>query len=276
MRSANRVVACAVAGASGRMGRELLALIANAKDLRLVGAWVGASSAFLGQLLISASASASASDETGLRYRPLGETVARPDVVIDFSRADAFDDVLDWCRREKIALVSGTTGLAARQHAALSAAATVIPILWSANFSLGIAVLMRAITDAARLLPDWDVEIIEAHHAGKRDAPSGTALALGKAIAEARGRAMDSAAVFDRHGTDRARQAGEIGFAAVRAGDIVGEHTVVMAVGGERLELGHRASDRAIFARGALHAARWLVDRSPGLYELQDCLIGAD
>ena len=261
-KTASAPLAVAIAGGSGRMGRQLAAELLAQSDLALVGAWVGERSAVLGQPLAG----------TGLCLQPLGASALPPQVVIDFSRADAFDAVLDWCLGHKVALVSGTTGLDDQQHARMTSAASEIPLLWSANFSLGVAVLARLVAEAARALPDWDAEIIEAHHAGKRDAPSGTALALGHTLAGARGQSLAAQAVYDRHDRDRPRRGGEIGFASLRAGDIVGEHSVVLAAAGERLELAHRASDRGIFARGAVHAARWLAGREAGLYRIEQTL----
>ena len=173
------------------------------------------------------------------------------DVAVDFSRAEGFDGILDLCQARGAALVSGTTGLSGEQEAAIAAAATCVPILWAANFSLGVAVLADLVERAARALSGWDCDIIEAHHVHKQDAPSGTALTLGGAA--------------QRNGaTPR--------FASIRAGDIVGEHTVQFASDGERIELVHRATNRDIFARGALAAAAWVKGRAPGLYTLRDML----
>lgn len=194
------------------------------------------------------------------------------DVVIDFSSPDGFDAALAHCESHGVALVSGTTGIDASQRKRLDAAAARIPVLYASNFSLGIAVLTRLLRDAAATLTDWDLEILEAHHARKTDAPSGTALALGHAAAAARQQDFDEVAVLSREGQVGARAEGAIGFASIRAGDIVGEHTAILATSGERLELSHRATDRAIFARGALHAAAWLVCRPPGAYSLDDVL----
>lgn len=196
----------------------------------------------------------------------------RLDVVIDFSSPNGFDAALAHCRTHGVALVSGTTGLDAAQRAALADAARTIPVLWSANFSLGVAVLTRVLRVAAKALPDWDVEIVEAHHARKVDAPSGTALALGRTAAMARGQDFDAVAVAPRGGQAGARVTGSIGFASLRAGDIVGEHTAMLATAGERLELSHRATDRAIFARGALAAAAWLAGKPAGAYSLEDVI----
>lgn len=197
---------------------------------------------------------------------------SRLDVVIDFSTPQGFDAALAHCETHGVALVSGTTGLDAAQRARFDAAAKVIPALYAANFSLGIAVLTRLLRDAARALPDWDPEIIEAHHARKVDAPSGTALALGRAVAEARGQDFDNVAAFGRHGRTGVREPGTIGFASLRAGDIVGEHTAFLVGRDERIELTHRAFDNAIFARGALAAAAWLAGKQPGRYTLDDVL----
>jgi 4-hydroxy-tetrahydrodipicolinate reductase len=194
------------------------------------------------------------------------------DVVVDFSEPAGFDAALAHCAANRVALVSGTTGLDIAQLTALDAAAQTIPVLHAANFSLGIAVLTRALREAAAALPGWDLEIVEAHHARKVDAPSGTALALGRAAAAARGQDFDAVALLSREGQVGARRSGTIGFASIRAGDIVGEHTALLATHGERLELSHRATDRSIFARGALHAAAWLAGKPPGAYSLDDVL----
>lgn len=193
-------------------------------------------------------------------------------VLIDFSHADAFDATLQCALQNQIAFVSGTTGLSEAQQAALRDAGTQIPVLWSANFSLGIAVLTRLVRDAARALPDWQCEILEAHHRHKRDAPSGTALALGHAVADARSQDFSTVACLDRSAKTTPRGNHEIGFAALRAGDIVGEHSVWFAGEDERIELVHRATDRDIFARGAIAAARWLVSRDAGFYTLDEII----
>lgn len=194
------------------------------------------------------------------------------DVVIDFSAPAGLAAALNHCVATHTALVSGTTGLDARQQRDLRAASARIPVLHAANFSLGIAVLARALRMAAAALPAWDLEILEAHHARKVDAPSGTALALGHAAAAARGQDFDAVAVRGRDGQVGARPQGAIGFASIRAGDIVGEHTAILATAGERLELAHRATDRAIFARGALAAAAWIIGKPAGAYSLDAVL----
>ena len=235
----------AITGASGRMGSALQALLRDDERFEL----------------------AARIDSSG-DWRD----VPKLDVVIDFSTPTGFAAALDRCESHGIALVSGTTGLDESLRGRLDASAKKIAVLHASNFSLGIAVLTRALRDAAKALPDWDLEILEAHHARKVDAPSGTALALGRAAAEARGQDFDAVAMLARDGQTGPRPNNVIGFASLRAGDIVGEHTVLLVGVGERLEFAHRATERAIFARGALHAAAWLAGKPPGSYTLDDVL----
>jgi 4-hydroxy-tetrahydrodipicolinate reductase len=198
------------------------------------------------------------------------------DVLVDVSGPVAFDAALALALERRIAFVSGTTGLREEQHAAMRHAAHTIPVLWTANFSLGIAMLMRAARRVASALPDWDCDILEMHHARKQDAPSGTALALGQVVAESRQTVLAEHAVFARIDKTGPRQPGEIGFASLRGGDVVGEHTIVFATDGERLELTHRAGSRDIFGRGALAAAIWLARREPGMYSFDEVLAPAE
>lgn len=252
-----------VRGAAGRMGQAILRVLAERDDLTLAAALVRTGSAQAGRPVYPL-----VEDSVRCAERLAPDVAAA--VLVDFSVADAFDEGLALALERKLAYVGGSTGLDPRQRAALEHAAAAIPVLWSANFSLGVAVLARLVRDAARALPDWDCEILDAHHAAKRDAPSGTALALGRVVAGARGQDFDTVAVPARAGESAARKAGQIGFAVVRAGDVVGEHTVLLATAGERIELAHRATDRAIFARGAVAAARWIAGRAPGRYTLDD------
>jgi 4-hydroxy-tetrahydrodipicolinate reductase len=247
-----------VFGAAGRMGQAVLGIAAHSTDLDIAAAVVRPG------------------PEVGSRndrlrkseYQSALPTDLVADAVIDFSGAGGFDAALEAALANRWALVSGSTGLSEAQKDAATRAAQVIPVLCAANFSLGVAVLAHLVGQAARLLPDWDCEIVEAHHRHKRDAPSGTALMLGERASAARG-GEHAFAGPDRSG---ARPAGSIGYAVVRGGDIVGEHEVRMIGNGERIELVHRAHDRNIFARGAVAAARWLVSRDPGYYELADVL----
>ncbi len=227
-------------GASGRMGQALLRLAAEREDLRVVAAVSRSKPA---QRVID-----------GLPYFASSESHGVPpfDVAVDFSLPAALDGVLALCVDRGASLVSGTTGLSAPQQLALDAAASRIPVLLAANFSLGVAVLGDLVERAAMLLQAWDCDIVESHHKHKLDAPSGTALALGA----------------------RAEQGGtQPRYASLRAGDIVGEHTVQLTGAGERIELVHRATSRDVFARGALHAAAWLARQQPGRYQLRDMLL---
>ena len=225
-------------GANGRMGQALLRLCAEDSDCAVVGAV----SRKVGQRVVDGIPQFAADELHG---------VPAFDVAIDFSLPEGFDRILALCMERGVALVSGTTGLDAAQRAALDAAALRIPVLWTSNFSLGVAVLHDLVERAARALPDWDCDIIEAHHTRKLDAPSGTALTLGAVVEEG-------------GATPR--------YASLRAGDIVGEHTVQFATLGERIELVHRATSRDIFAKGALHAAARLSGRAAGHYRLRDLL----
>ena len=228
-----------VHGASGRMGQALLRLCAAAPAVFEV---VGAVSRQPQQRVVDGVPQFAASELGG---------VPAFDVAIDFSLPEAFDAVLSACVARKAGFVSGTTGLYEAQRIALEEAARVVPVMWASNFSLGVAVLADAVERAARAVEGWDCDIVEAHHAGKRDAPSGTALSLGEAAAA---------------GGARPR------YASLRAGDIVGEHTVQFTGSGERLEFIHRATSRDVFAHGALRAARWLAGRAPGRYRMADLL----
>jgi 4-hydroxy-tetrahydrodipicolinate reductase len=194
-------------------------------------------------------------------------------VAIDFSLPQCVAANARACSEVKVPLLLGTTGFDAAARAALESAAKTIPILIAPNTSVGVNVVRQLVRLATEALgPGYDVEISEAHHRMKRDAPSGTALALGEAVAQARGVELQDVAVFDRHAAHEPRRDGAIGFSVVRAGDIVGDHTVTFAIAGERVEITHRASDRMTFARGALRAAQWLIGRPPGLYSMNDVL----
>lgn len=248
------------------MGRAILDAAAAAR-VAVVAAVVPAASPLLGRPVEGLAP---------LRHAAAPDPGVAFDVVVDFSSVAGFDAALAAARAHHAAFVSGTTGLSAEHRQALAQAGAEIPVLWASNFSLGVAVLHRLVAAAAGALgPGFDAEVIEAHHAGKRDAPSGTALTLGAAIASARAQRLADVACHARHGITGPRREGEIGFASIRAADLVGEHTVLFAGPGERLELTHRATDRGVFARGALHAATWIAGRAPGRYELADTLESA-
>jgi 4-hydroxy-tetrahydrodipicolinate reductase len=259
----SRPVRVAVNGATGRMGRVLLDLLQRDGRFELVAAIVGAG---------SASAGVAVAVDSPLRFTHDWSQVGPLDVVIDFSNPVGLDAALAHCEAHGVALVCGTTGLDVALAQRLDAGAQRIALLRSANFSLGVAVLTRLLREAAAALPDWDLEIVEAHHGRKEDAPSGTALLLGEAAAAARGTTLEKDAVYARQGRTGPRDAGTIGFAVVRGGDIVGEHAALLIGQGERVELGHRATDRSIFARGAIEAAHWLAGKAPGAYSLDSML----
>ncbi|MBK6728474.1 MAG: 4-hydroxy-tetrahydrodipicolinate reductase [Xanthomonadales bacterium] len=266
MTAATRIV---LFGASGRMGQEILRLVPNEPGISVVSALVRPGSVLDGEPVWPGRTSS-------LVYERTLEPEQQGEVLVDFSSPASFDAALALAVEREMAFVSGTTGLSDAQHDELESAAQRIPVLWSANFSIGVALLRRLALEAASLLgEDFDIEIIEAHHRLKRDAPSGTALALGRAIADCRGRSLDEVGAFVRHGKDTQRRRGEIGFASVRGGDVVGDHTVLFAGDGERLELTHRAGTRALFARGALLAARWIVGRSAGKSTLDQAVAAA-
>jgi 4-hydroxy-tetrahydrodipicolinate reductase len=199
--------------------------------------------------------------------------LAAATVAVDFSMPQAVGLHANACAAAGVPLVVGATGLDAATVALLETAARRIAVLVAPNTSVGVNVMTKLATLAARALgTGYDVEILEAHHRMKRDAPSGTALSLGEAVARTRGTTLSASAVYERHGVAGPRSPGSIGFSVVRAGDIVGEHTVLFAADGERIEITHRATDRLNFARGALRAAEWLIGRPAGLYHMDDVL----
>lgn len=260
-----------VLGASGRMGKALVRLLAAAGGLELAGALAEQGDAAVGR----DAGQVAGLEPLGIRVTSdLGDALRGAQVAIDFTAPAAAEGHARACADAGIALVVGTTGLDGTQVAALESAASRIPVLYARNMSLGVTVLTELARQAAALLgPGFDIEIIEAHHRDKKDAPSGTALQLGEAVAGARGQKLADVAVYARSGISTESRAPEaIGFAAVRGGAIVGDHTVLLAGGEELVELTHRATDRALFARGALRAAGWLAGKPAGLYSLREVL----
>ena len=256
-----------ITGVSGRMGRALLEAVAGDADCVLGAALDRAGSALVGQDAGAAWGAASGvavSDAT---------SVAGLQALIDFTRPEATFAYLDACVAARVPLVIGTTGFDEAGRARIAAAARDIPIVFAPNMSVGVNLLMKLAELAAQVLEDgYDIEIIEAHHRHKVDAPSGTALGLGRAVARAINRDLAGCAVYGREGVTGERDPKTIGFATVRGGDIVGDHTLLFAGIGERVELTHKASSRATFAQGALRAAKWLQGRAPGLYDMRDVL----
>ena len=252
----------AIAGAGGRMGQALMESMRGDAELRLGAALEAAGHPAVGTTMAGV---AVGSD--------VAAALAAADVLIDFTRPEATLAHLHACKAQGRAMVIGTTGFSPAQRAEIERAAKVVPIVMAANFAIGVNALFKLVESAARILGEgYDVEIIEAHHRQKVDAPSGTALQLGEVIANALHRNLSQVARHGRHGEPGARPAAEIGFHAVRGGDIVGEHTVLFAGIGERLELTVRSQSRATYAAGALRAARWLRGRKAGLYDMQDVL----
>jgi 4-hydroxy-tetrahydrodipicolinate reductase len=254
-------------GITGRMGQSLLTALQESQRFVLCGAIASADSQRLGQ---------DAAGEHGRTGVTVGsdaaEALRTAAVALDFSVGAAVGSHARDCAAAGVPLLVGTTGFDADARAAIQAASGRIAVLVAPNTSAGVSLVATLAAMAARSLPDWDVDILEAHHRMKRDAPSGTALALGEAVAAARGVSLADMATFDRHGNPGPRAAGSLGFAVIRAGDIVGDHTVVLAAQGERIEITHRAGDRLSFARGALRAAEWLIGKSAGLYTMNDVL----
>ena len=263
------MIRVAVAGASGRMGRMLIEAMVAADDMRLVGALDVASSPAIGQ-----DASAFLGHASGIPITAdLPTGLAGAQVLIDFTRPEGTLAHLTLCRELGVNMVIGTTGFSAAQKAQIAAHAQHIAVMLAPNMSVGINVVLKLLDVAARALSEgYDIEIIEAHHRHKVDAPSGTALQLGEVVAAALGRDLKSCAVYGRDGVTGERDASTIGFATVRGGDIVGDHTVLFAGTGERIEIAHKASSRATFAQGALRAVRFLAGRERGLYGMNDVL----
>ncbi|MBP6677671.1 MAG: 4-hydroxy-tetrahydrodipicolinate reductase [Paracoccus sp.] len=259
-----------VTGASGRMGQMLVATILASDHARLVGAierpgnpWIGRD---LGEAMGAAPLGIVVTDDAVA-------AIAGAQAVIDFTSPAATVAFAELAAQARAVHVIGTTGLEPADLAKIKAAARHAPIIRAGNMSLGVNLLVGLTRKvAAALGEDWDIEVVEAHHNRKVDAPSGTALMLGEAAAEGRGQTLDALRTPAREGITGARETGTIGFAAIRGGDVVGEHDVIFATAGERVVLRHLATDRAIFARGALRAALWGQDKGPGEYDMADVL----
>jgi 4-hydroxy-tetrahydrodipicolinate reductase len=259
----------AVAGAGGRMGRILIEAIAGAPDARLAGALDVA-----GAPLIGTDAGAFLGQPAGVTIESdLAKGLAAAAYLIDFTRPDGTLRHLAYCAARGIKMIIGTTGFDAAGKAAIAAAAQKTAIVFAPNMSVGVNVTLKLLEMAASSLSEgYDIEIVEAHHRHKVDAPSGTALQMGEVIAGALGRDLNDCAVYARHGVTGERDPSSIGFATIRGGDIVGDHTVLFAGIGERIEISHKSSSRATYAQGALRAARFLAGKQTGLYDMQDVL----
>lgn len=258
----------AIAGSTGRMGRMLIEAVLAADDAQLGAALEQPGNPLVGKdvgELFGAACGVRISDD-------IERSIAGCDVLIDFTRPEGTLRHLAACRAQGTAMVIGTTGFAAAQKEEIVAAARDIAIVFAPNMSVGVNVAFKLLELAARSLDGYDVEIVEAHHRHKVDAPSGTALRMGEVVAQALGRDLQKNAIFGREGVTGERKSETIGFSTIRGGDIVGDHTVMFIGTGERVEITHRSSSRANYAQGALRAARFLRDSGPGLYDMWDVL----
>jgi 4-hydroxy-tetrahydrodipicolinate reductase len=252
-----------VLGASGRMGQQVIELARAAGDITLVGVADRDDSAIIGSEVAP-----------GVRVTAdVGEALRNAEVYVDFTSAAATAAAARAATVRGVAAVVGTTGLDRDAEQALEALAAAAPLLQAPNFSLGVNLMLALVEQAARALgPDYDLEVVEVHHGKKRDAPSGTAIAVGKALAAGRGLDYEQARRYAREGIVGERHQDEIGVVAVRGGDVIGDHTAHFLGTSERLEITHRAATRAVFAAGALRAARWLPGKAPGRYSMRDVL----
>ncbi len=259
-----------VAGAAGRMGGRLIALIKDSTALTLVGAIEGKGHHALGE----DAGETAGCGRAGVQITDdLSALLERGEVVIDFSAPEATLDHLRVVAQHRRAMVIGTTGLTPPQLDELKSLARQVPLVFSPNMSVGVNLIYKVISEMAKTLGDeYDIEIIEAHHRLKKDAPSGTALKIAEVLAKAVNRDLNQVGVYARKGLIGERSKQEIGIQTIRAGDIVGDHTILFGGMGERIEVTHRASSRDTFAGGALRAARWIVGQSPGLYDMMDVL----
>lgn len=262
-------VRIAIAGASGRMGRMLIETTLKAADAELVAAFDQPGSPFIGK------------DAGELVSQPCGVAIttdvaaglAKADCLIDFTRPEGTLHHLELAKAASCGMVIGTTGFSAEGKAAIAAAAESIPVVFAPNMAIGVNAVFKLLEVAARILSEgYDVEVIEAHHRLKIDAPSGTALRMGEVVAKELGRDLETCAIYGREGVTGERDAQTIGFSTIRGGDIVGDHTVLFAGIGERIEITHKSSSRMPYASGSLRAARFIAGRKAGLFDMQDVL----
>jgi len=260
----------AITGAAGRMGRSLIETIGQTEGVHLAGAIEVVGNSTIG---LDAGVLAGGTPIGISIGNSLTEAMLQSEVLIDFSTPDATMENVRYCLAANKRMVIGTTGLNEQQRAEILAVSKKIAIMMAPNMSVGVNLCLHLLDHAARVLgDDFDVEIIEAHHRHKVDAPSGTALRMGEVVANALNRDLDACAVYGRQGLTGEREQKTIGFETIRAGDIVGEHTVMFAGQGERVEISHKASSRMTFSKGALRAAVWIMQHSSGLYDMQDVL----
>ena len=265
------MIKVAIAGAAGRMGRELVEAITHSEsDIAVSVATVRADDPALGVDVGLLAVGSALGVET---VAELDSVLDDFDVLIDFTTPEATLQHLALCQQNRKAMVIGTTGFSESQHQRIANSGETIPIVFAPNMSIGVNLCFNLLEQAARVLgDDVDIEIIEAHHRHKKDAPSGTALKMGEIVAQALDRNLQQVALYGREGMGEERDRKTIGFSTVRAGDIVGDHTVIFAGLGERVEITHKASSRMTFAIGAVRAANWIADKDPGLYSMRDAL----
>ncbi|MEN6440086.1 MAG: 4-hydroxy-tetrahydrodipicolinate reductase [Syntrophobacter sp.] len=264
------MIRAAVAGIGGRMGSRIAQLIRETEGIDLVGGFDHPDYQNVGNDISTVIGGTT----TGIIVRTrIEDVLGSSDVVVDFTNAATSLEHLRKASAAGKAMIIGSTGFTSEQSLEAAQFASVVPCVLSPNMSIGVNILFKIVADAARLLDSgFDVEIVEAHHRFKKDAPSGTAVKLAQIIAKSHDRDLSDVGVFSRHGLIGERTQSEIGIQTVRGGDIVGEHTVIFAGLGERIELVHRAQSRDLFARGAIHAAKWVVNQPPGLYDMSDVL----
>jgi 4-hydroxy-tetrahydrodipicolinate reductase len=258
-----------IAGCSGRMGHALLECVFADAELVLHGALDREDNPYLGR-----DAGEQLGKLSGVKVvADVDAALKSADVLVDFTRPEASIQYLAACQKHHVKMIIGTTGFSAEQKVAIEAASRNIAIVFAPNMSVGVTLLINLVEQAAKVLSDgYDIEVVEMHHRHKVDAPSGTALRLGEAAAHGLGQDLKDCAIYAREGVTGEREAGKIGFATLRGGDVVGDHTVVFAGIGERVELTHKASSRATFALGALRAAKFLADKNVGLFDMRDVL----
>lgn len=264
------MIKVAILGAAGRMGQALVRGSRSLEGVQLAAAVEKADSPWVGR---DAGQPAGIGDTGVVIASDLRAVLAAADVAIDFTFHGAVPENAELCAALGKPVIIGTTGLDPAETARVKKAAEKLPIVWAPNYSLGVNLLFSLVRRAAQILDaNYDIEIVEMHHHFKKDAPSGTALGLAKAAAAGRGQELDAVANYGRHGQTGERPKGEIGIHALRGGDVVGEHTIIFAADGDRVELAHKASGREGFAHGALMAAKWVAGRKAGLYDMQDVL----
>ena len=259
----------AIAGCTGRMGRMLIEATLKGDGVRLVAAFDQPGNPFVGRdagELLGAACGVAIGDSAAA-------AIAEADCLIDFTRPEGTLEHLDICKRLGKAIVIGTTGFSAQQKLGIEQAGKHIPVVFAPNMAVGVNAVFKLLTEAARILNEgYDVEVIEAHHRYKVDAPSGTALRMGEVVAQALGRNLEECAIYGREGVTGERDANTIAFSTIRGGDIVGDHTVLFAGLGERIEITHKSGSRMPYALGSLRAARFLKGRQAGLFDMQDVL----